>query len=482
MDVSRRAFAQLAAATAATAGLSPSTAAAQSQAANPTTDRMFPRSFLWGSATASYQVEGAVNEDGRGTTIWDTFSHTAGKTHNGDTGDVATDSYHRYAEDIALMKDLGLKTCRFSIAWSRIFPTGTGKPNQKGIDHYRKFAEALLQAGVTPYCTLYHWDLPQPLEDRGGWQNRDTAVAFGDYAGYVAGKLGDVIHNYMTMNEISTFIDLGYGNGLHAPGLRLSKGKLAQARHFAVLGHGLAVQAIRAHGKPGTKVGSAENLEAVTPIYHSPEHVAAAKIAIAEENAGYLNVMRTGKYTERYLRLLGPDAPKFTDEEMRAIGSPLDFQGINIYTPHFVRAADNADGYENVPNPSSYPHMFSGWLSIGPEALYWVPKLACETWGIQEMYITENGCSSDDKVAADGHIYDSDRVMYLKNYLTNLQRAVSEGVPVKGYFCWSLLDNYEWADGYEKRFGITYVDFQTQKRTPKMSSHFYKHLIATNSL
>ena len=437
---------------------------------------------MWGSATASYQVEGAVKEDGRGTTIWDTFSHTPGKTHNGDTGDVSTDSYHRYPEDIALMKDLGLKTCRFSMAWSRVFPTGTGKPNTAGIAHYRKFAEALMAAGITPYCTLYHWDLPQPLEDRGGWQNRDTAVAFADYAGYVASQLGDVITHYMTMNEISTFVELGYGNGMHAPGLQLSKGKLAQVRHHAVLGHGLAVQAIRAHSKAGTKVGSAENLAAVTPIYHSQEHVAAARVAIAEENAGYLNVMRTGKYTERYLRLLDADAPKFTAEEMSAIGSPLDFQGINIYQPHFVRAADTADGYAVVPNPSSYPHMYSPWLTIGPEALYWVPKLACEKWGIREMYITENGCSSDDKVAPDGQIYDSDRVMYLKNYIGQLQRAVSEGVPVKGYFCWSLLDNYEWADGYEKRFGLTYVDFQTQKRTPKMSSHFYKHLIATGAL
>ena len=481
MPISRRTFAQLAAATAAVGG-SPLRATPPPSVEDPKTDRMFPREFLWGSATASYQVEGAASEDGRGTTIWDTFSHTAGKTHNGDTGDVATDSYHRYPEDIALMKDLGLKTCRFSIAWSRIFPTGTGQPNAKGVDYYRKFCEALLAAGIQPYCTLYHWDLPQPLEDRGGWQNRDTAVAFADYAGYVASKLGDVIGNYMTMNEISTFIELGYGNGQHAPGLTLSKAKLAQARHHAVLGHGLAVQAIRAHSKAGTKVGSAENLSAVTPIYNAPEHVAAAKIAIAEENAGYLNVMRTGKYTERYLRLLGADAPKFTDEEMRAIGSPLDFQGINIYQPQFVRASGNSDGYERVPNPSSYPHMFSPWLTIGPEALYWVPRLACEKWGIREMYITENGCSSDDKVAADGHIYDSDRVMYLKNYLTNLQRAVSEGVPVKGYFCWSLLDNYEWADGYEKRFGITYVDFQTQKRTPKMSSSFYKNLIATSTL
>ena len=208
-------------------------------------DRSFPAGFLWGSATASYQVEGAVKEDGRGVSIWDTFSHTPGKTFEGQTGDVADDSYHRYPEDIALMKALGLKTCRFSIAWPRIFPDGTGTPNPKGIDHYRKFCEALMEAGVTPYCTLYHWDLPQVLEDKGGWQNKATAQAFGEYAAYTAGKLGDVIKHWMTMNEMSSFIELGYGSGMHAPGLKLSKQKLAQARHWAVYGHGLAVQALR---------------------------------------------------------------------------------------------------------------------------------------------------------------------------------------------------------------------------------------------
>ncbi len=480
--ISRRSFAQLAAATAAVAGATPAGATAPVPKANPALDRTFPSDFLWGSATASYQVEGAVKEDGRGTTIWDTFAHTAGKTHNGDTGDIATDSYHRYPEDIALMKDLGLKTCRFSVAWSRIFPTGTGQPNQKGIDHYRKFAEALLAAGIQPYCTLFHWDLPQPLEDRGGWQSKDTSKAFAEYAGYTAGKLSDLVSHFMTMNEIQTFVDLGYASGVHAPGLKLNGAGVAQVRHNAVLAHGLSVGAIRAAARAGTKVGSAENLAATTPVYNAPEHIAAARIAIKEENAGYLNVMRTGQYTDRYLRTLGADVPKFTPEELKAIGSPLDFQGINIYQPRFVRASGNADGYEVVPNPASYPHMFSEWLTIGPEALYWVPKLACETWGIREMYITENGASSSDTVAADGQIYDTDRVMYLKNYLANLQRAVSEGVPVKGYFCWSLLDNYEWADGYEKRFGITYVDFATQKRTPKLSSHFYKHLIRTGAL
>jgi beta-glucosidase len=287
---SRRTFGQLAGSLGAAAALpfqmfaAPPAPAQRATAAN---DRRFPADFLWGSATASYQVEGAVAEDGRGKTIWDTFSHTAGKTHNGDTGDVATDSYHRYAEDIALMKELGLETCRFSVAWSRIFPDGAGQPNQKGIDHYRAFCQALRAAGIEPWCTLYHWDLPQALEDKGGWQNRDTAKIFADYAGYTAGKLAGVCSHFMTMNEISTFVDLGYGNGIHAPGLKLNRAKLAQVRHHAVLGHGLAVQAIRA-AAPHVKVGAAENLQAIVPVFDSPEHVAAAKKAIIEENAGYL--------------------------------------------------------------------------------------------------------------------------------------------------------------------------------------------------
>jgi beta-glucosidase len=482
--ISRRTFGQMAGSLAAAAALPFRSPAANAAPAAPTAAkgrRSFPVGFLWGSATASYQVEGAVSEDGRGKTIWDTFSHTAGKTHNGDTGDVSTDSYHRYAEDIALMKDLGLKTCRFSVAWSRIFPDGQGQPNSKGIDHYRRFCEGLHAAGIEPWCTLYHWDLPQVLEDKGGWQNRDTARLFADYAGFTAGKLQDVCSHFMTMNEISTFIDLGYGNGIHAPGLILSKGKLAQARHYAVLGHGLGVQAIRT-AAPHAKVGSAENLQAIVPVFDAPAHVEAARRATVEENAGYLNVMRTGRYTDQYLKALGSDAPKFTPEEMKVIGAPLDFQGLNIYTATYARAANNAKGYEIVPNPASYPHMESPWLTIGPDALYWSPRLANECWNLKEIYITENGCSAADPVAADGHIYDTDRVMYLRNYLTHLQRATSEGVPVRGYFLWSLLDNYEWADGYDKRFGITYVDFKTQKRTPKLSSEFYKNVIATNAL
>ncbi len=444
--------------------------------------RRFPDGFLWGSATASYQVEGAVHEDGRGASIWDTFSHTPGKTHNGDTGDVADDFYHRYKEDIGLMQALGVKTFRFSVAWPRVFPDGTGTPNPKGLDFYERMLDALLAAGIEPYCTLYHWDLPQALEDKGGWQNRDTAKAFADYAGYTAGHLSDRVKHFMTMNEIQTFVDLGYGNGTHAPGLRLDAAGLAQVNHFAVLGHGMAVQSIRAHAKPGTKVGLADNLQATTPVIDTPEHIEAAHKAVREQNASFLTVIMEGKYTEAYLARLGPAAPKFTPEDMKFIGSPLDFLGINVYTPTFVRADSGPLGYAVVHPPASYPHMFSEWLTIGPSALYWAPKLVSETWHVKEMYITENGASSADVLTPDGHVWDTDRTMYLRNYLTQLQRAVSEGVPVKGYFLWSLLDNYEWADGYEKRFGITYVDFQTQKRTPKLSSYFYKDVIRRNGL
>jgi beta-glucosidase len=445
-------------------------------------DRSFPHGFVWGSATASYQVEGAVHEDGRGTTIWDTFSHIPGKVHNGDTGDVADDYYHRYKEDIQLMKNLGLKGCRFSIAWSRIFPTGTGAPNQKGVDFYKRMVDELHSNGIEPYCTLYHWDLPQALEDKGGWQNRDTTKAYADYCAYTSKALADRISNFMTMNEMRTFVEQGYGNGQHAPGLKLAPGPYAQLNHYVVLGHGMGVQAIRAACPSTTRVGIADNTSATTPVIETAKNIKAARSALQEENAMFLNVLMTGKYTDAYLKKLGANAPKFTPEEMKVISSPLDFVGLNLYQPTYVRAADNEVGYVRVPDPASFPKMASPWLTVGPEGLYWQPKLAHEVWGIKELYITENGCSSDDAIAEDGHVYDSDRVMFLRNYLTQLQRAVAEGVPVKGYFLWSLLDNFEWADGYGKRFGITYVDFATQKRFPKLSSEFYRDVIAKNGL
>lgn len=485
--MSRRSFARLLSAAAGAlslpAGLSVAAGREAMAEAPPAPAGEFPQGFLWGSATASYQVEGGVNEGGRGPSIWDTFSHTPGKVANGDTGDVADDSYHRYKEDVALMKSLGLKGCRFSVAWPRIFPTGSGTPNQQGLDYYNRVVDELLGAGIQPFCTLYHWDLPQAVQDKGGWQNRDTAKLFADYAGYTAGKLSDRVKSFMTMNEIRSFTELGYQNGMHAPGLRVDAAAFAQVNHYAVLGHGMAVQALRASTKAGTKVGLADNAIATSPVIETPEHIKAAETAMREENAQYLTVIMEGRYTDAYLKRLGAAAPKTTPEEMKIIGSPLDFIGLNVYQPTWVRADSTKEtGYSVVSDPASYPHMLSPWLKFGPEGLYWSPTLVTKLWKPKAIYITENGCSSSDTLTAEGTVLDTDRVMFLRNYLTQLHRAVREGVPVKGYFLWSLLDNFEWADGYDKRFGITYVDFKTQKRTPKLSAEFYKNVIARNGL
>lgn len=481
--LSRRAFGLLfGSAALAPSALRPAVSFASGFADQPSAPHAFPKGFLWGSATASYQVEGAVHEDGRGPSIWDTFSHTSGKTNNGDTGDIADDHYHRYKEDIALMKAMGLKTYRFSVAWSRVFPSGAGTPNPKGLDFYNRVVDELLANGIQPYCTLFHWDLPQALEDKGGWQSRDTSEAFANYAGYVAQHLSDRVKHFMTLNEMRSFVDIGYRDGHHAPGLTLPPAGVNQVRHHAVLAHGLGVQAIRAHARAGTRVGLAENPEACAPVIENAEYIAAARKAFREENAGYLTAVMEGHYTDAYLEHHGANAPKFTPADMKAIGSPLDFVGLNIYTATWVRPDASPRGYAVIPSPQSYPHMMSSWLTVGPQALYWTPKFTADIWGVKELYITENGASSTDTLTPDGHVYDSDRVMYLRNYLTQLHRGVSEGIPVKGYFCWSFMDNYEWADGYAYRFGLHYVDFKTQKRTPKLSAHFYKEVISRNGL
>lgn len=451
--------------------------------AQTTAGREFPKGFLWGSATASYQVEGAVKEDGRGSSIWDTFSHTPGKVVENATGDVADDHYHRYKEDVQLMKSLGVKSYRFSIAWPRVFPTGDGAPNPKGLDFYNRLVDELLANNIQPFATLYHWDLPQALQDRGGgWESRDTSKSFGDYAGHVAEHLSDRVKHFFTINEFGAFVELGYRLGIHAPGLKLPPGRFNQTRHHAVLGHGLAVQAIRAKAKSGTKVGLAENMAICVPVIETTQHIEAATRAAREMNAQYMTVIQEGKYTDAYLANAGSDAPKFTPEDLKIISSPLDFAGINIYTPTYIRADGSAIGFAVVPPPKSYPHMASFWLNIGPEALYWGPRHVAKIWNVKEIYITENGCSSSDIPAADGTVYDTDRVMYLRNYLTQLQRATADGIPVNGYFLWSLMDNFEWADGYTNRFGLHYVDYATQKRTPKLSANFYREVITRNAV
>jgi beta-glucosidase len=488
--ISRRRFAGAAGAAAigAAVGSRPVHLDALSSASQPassgtTPARPFPDGFQWGTATASYQVEGAAKEDGRGPSIWDTFSHTPGKVIQNATGDVADDHYHRYKQDVQLMKNLGVKTYRFSIAWPRVFPNGTGQPNPKGLDFYNRLLDELIANGIEPFGTLYHWDLPQALQDRvGGWESRDTSQAFADYAGYVARQLTDRLHHIFTINEFGAFVELGYRQGSHAPGLKLPPKRFNQTRHHAVLGHGLAVQAIRAKAKRGTKVGLAENMTICVPVIETPEHITAAEHATRELNAQYMTVIQEGRYTDAYLKTAGADAPTFTPADLKAISSPLDFTGINVYTPTWIRADASPLGFTVVPNPPSHPHMLSPWLFIGPEALYWGPHHVARLWNVREIYITENGCSSSDVPAADGKVYDPDRVMYLRNYLSHLQRATAAGVPVRGYFLWSLMDNFEWADGYTNRFGLHYVDYKTQTRTPKLSADFYKEVIGRNAV
>jgi len=474
----RRQFGMGAAALAALAGVRlPRTAAAATPEASK---RAFPKGFLWGCATSAYQIEGGAKDDGRGPSNWDVFSHIPGKTFNGETGDVADDSYHRYKEDIQLLKNLGVGVYRMSLSWSRIFPTGKGQVNPAGMDYYKRVLDELHAAGITPYVTLFHWDLPAALP--GGWQSRDTAKAFADYAAFIARNLGDRIQHFMTTNEFSCFTDVGHREGSFAPGLKLGEAEVNQVRHHGILAHGLGVLAIRANASAGTQVGLAENATVMVPVIETPEHIAAAQKAFREHNAPFLTALMEGRYLDVYLEKEGANAPKVQPGDMEAIGSKLDFVGLNVYTPTYVCADGSARGYAIESRPSSFPHMASPWLAIGPECIYWAVRNVSELWKPKGIFITENGCSSDDVPNAEGRIEDTDRVMYLRNHITNLQRAASEGYPIKGYFLWSLLDNFEWTDGYSKRFGIHYVDFKTQKRTPKLSAEYYKSVISAHAV
>jgi len=475
-NVTRREFGKVAAAAAALAGVSlPEFSLAQ----QPLASRQFPPGFVWGCATASYQIEGGVHEGGRGPSVWDVFSHTPGKTFDGDTGDVADDSYHLYKEDVRLLKSLGVGAYRMSIAWPRIFPQGTGQPNPAGLDYYKRVLDELQANGITPYVTLFHWDLPAALP--GGWQSRATALAFADYAGYVARQLADRIRHFMTTNEFICFTDLSYGVGQFAPGLKLPQAQVNQIRHHGILAHGLGVQAIRASA-PAAQVGLAENAKVCVPVIEDRANLEAARRATREENAPFLTTLLEGAYPESYLQREGANAPRVEPGDMKAIGSPLDFVGLNVYNPTYVRAAGSALGYAIEPYPASYPHMASPWLYLGPECIYWAVRNVCELWHPAAIYITENGCSAADVVTPAGRIEDTDRVMYLRNHLTHLQRATADGFPVKGYFLWSLMDNFEWADGYSKRFGIHYVDFKTERRIPKLSAEWYRAVIAANAV
>jgi beta-glucosidase len=453
--------------------------------------RRFPDGFKWGTATSAFQIEGAVKEDGRGVSIWDTFAHTPGKINGNASPDVAVNHYHLYKEDVSLMKSLGANAYRFSISWPRIFPQGTGAPNPKGVDFYSRLVDELLANGIEPFATLFHWDLPQTLQDRfEGWQSRETSHAFAEYAGYIASRLSDRVPNFFTINELTSIAKFGHALGTHPPGLKLPPGRLNQVQHHLVLGHGLAVQAIRARARGETKVGPAEQVISAIPIVGTPENVRAAEVATRELNAAFLTVMLEGRYTDAFLESAGRDAPKFSDADLRTIASPLDFVGTNLYQAHhYVRASEDSPGYAIVAFQNTHPSApfpgvpgFPFSIEMTPEVMYWHPRSLKALWNVKEIYITENGVPFAHAPAADGTDDDSDRVMWLRAYLSEMQRATSEGIPVRGYFHWTLVDHFEWNAGYVPRFGLYSVDRETQKRFPKLSTQFYREITARNAV
>jgi beta-glucosidase len=357
-----------------------------------------------------------------------------------------------------------------------VFPQGGGAPNPKGLDFYNRLVDDLLASGITPFATLYHWDLPQALQDRvGGWESRDTAKAFADYAGYVAARLSDRVRDFFTINECGRLVDAGYAGGPDAPGVKLPQRRVNQVRHHVALGHGLAVQAVRAHGRAGTRVGPAENIVVCVPAIETPQNIRAAEIATRELNAGYMTAILGGRYTDAFLAWAGADAPGFTPDDLKIISSPVDFVGLNVYMPNHYVVADDKHGFALLPWPDSFPNMSAEWLKIGPEAMYWAPRHVAKLWNVRTIHITENGTSSADHPG-------TDRIMFLRAYLTQLHRAIGDGAPVRSYFLWSLLDNFEWKDGLAKRYGLVHVDFATQRRTPKLSAAFYREVIARNGV
>ena len=456
---------------------------------------VFPDDFLWGTATASYQIEGAAQLDGRGVSIWDTFSKTPGKVVGSDNGDVACDHYHRYPEDIEIMKDLGVKAYRFSIAWPRLFPNGDGAREERGFNFYNNLIDSLIEAGIEPMVTLYHWDLPQQLEDAGGWANRATAEAFADYALACAEEFGDRVSNWITLNEPWCVAWLGYSIGVHAPGKKDHALAIAASHHTA-LAHSLATRAIKSI-RPAAQVGLTVNM--TNHNLENPENselVTLNALLDSNINRWWIEAMLYGKYPANILEYYGQaltDVLLPGDQEL--LKSKPDYLGINYYSDSFLRNPRPEDLVDNGPGIFPFPqkgdnsppaHLAGsltamGWV-VTPEGLgNLVARVHRDYPEIPYLMITENGSSYEDVVESDGNINDVERTSYLVRHLQSLQKAIAAGVPVKGYFAWSLLDNFEWAEGYAKRFGLVRVDYQTLVRTPKLSAKKYKQIVATNS-
>ncbi len=443
----------------------------------------FPAGFVWGAATAAYQIEGAVCEDGRGESIWDRFSHTSGKTKGGATGDVACDHYHRWRDDFALLADLGAGAYRFSVAWPRVLPDGRGQVNQAGLDFYSRQVDALLERGITPYVTLYHWDLPVALEDAGGWPSRATAEAFAVYAGVVAQALGDRVKHWITINEPWCVSMLSYQIGEHAPGRQDWAAALA-ASHHTLLAHGLAVPEIRRFS-PGAQVGITLNFTAAVPASVSYADRDAARAFDGYFNRWFLDPICGRGYPSDMVATaveagLLPDGLRFVQPgDMQIIAAPTDFLGANYYTREVVTVGTRPGEWQPVRLDT--PRTAMDW-EIYPEGLYHLLLRLHSAYNLPKIYITENGVSYLDEPGDDGRVRDGSRIDYLRAHLDACQRAIAAGVPLAGYFQWSLLDNFEWAHGYDQRFGCVYVDYATQQRTPKDSFFWYRDVIARNDL
>ena len=446
---------------------------------------VFPKGFFWGTSTASYQVEGAWKEDGKGESIWDRFSHTPGKIKNGDTGDVACDSYHRWKDDITLMRAMNLTSHRFSIAWPRIQPTGSGPVNAKGMDYYNRLVDALLAAHIRPFVTLYHWDLPQTLEDAGGWPNRDTASRFADYAQLVVQALGDRVTDWMIFNEPDAFVDLGYLEGTHAPG-RTSLLDFLRATHVVNLAQGAAFRAVKAI-RPMARVGTAFSMSPCEPATNSDDDKLAAERAHAISNIWFLEPALRGRYPAA-LTFLPETAMGVKSGDMEQVRAALDFIGINLYyrtiasTPGTMERFSHAQNWlfpVRMDGGHEGPKTDIGW-EVWPKALYDMVTRITHDYNRPVIEITESGCAYNDGPDASGAIHDTRRISYHREYLAALASAIEDGADVRGYHAWSLMDNFEWAEGFGQRFGFAYTDFKTQKRTIKDSGRWYARVAAEN--
>ncbi len=446
----------------------------------------FPDGFAWGTATASYQIEGAVDEDGRSPSIWDTFSHTPGKVQGGDTGDVADDHYRRYEEDVALMADLGVGWYRFSLAWPRLQPDGRGALNEAGVDFYSRLIDALLAKGIQPWVTLYHWDLPQVVQDNGGWPERDTAQRFAEYAAAVYDRLHDRVRHWTTLNEpwVSAFI--GHATGRHAPGIQDPEAALRAAHHL-LLGHGLAIDAMRAQGDGESIFGITLNVSPTDAASDDPADVDAARRADGLTNRIFLDPLLRGGYPEDVLEAVRgvTDGGHIRDGDAERIHVPLDFLGINYYYRTVVRAGTGEEPTPWVGNGDiervsrGLPQTEMGW-EIDPDGLYdFLTRVARDYPGVP-LYVTENGAAFADEKSADGAVHDPARIEYLDAHFGAAHRAIADGVDLRGYFVWSLMDNFEWSFGYSKRFGLIYVDYETLERTPKDSARWFAQVTRAN--